>query len=334
MPRLPVTLDPITRERIPNSSLAFAQLICSPDQAEVGDPLTRDNQPVYAYRPGMWHMDGPPKTLFTKGRSDPAVLREALHRHGIVLAFTQARMLRVIRFGLHGIPIVGYFQKGNETFFIYHESYGNHGPGYVWDDSGGPAYMTIPGSMLREASCFPHRLWMDLEVDAGSVALSVTHSGGGALESPAPEVRTADTVRAGEVLGPGRARLPLPEGPASVSIAVDRDYFRREDGKPFEAVLPWVGREPGPLAVARWLFLARQLEARDVTYRPPHVEQKLAALEVEMVELSRAPGFALEPLLTLRQVVSDRDVTLLQSILLPHLLERGLDPALARRAMA
>ena len=333
-PRL-VKHDPVTRERIASSSTAFARLICSPEEIELDDPLTRDGLPKYKYRPGMWHQDGPPRTLFTKGKgADAALIREALHRHGIVLAFTQARVLRVIRFGLHGIPIVGYYRKGKDTVFIYHESYGNHGPGYVWDDSGGPSYMTIPANFLREASVFPHRLWMDVEPVDGALVLNVTHSGGGHLATPPPAISASGAALASVLAGEGRHRFAPPAGPALIAISVDREYFRREDGRPFEAVFPWPGGDPAALALARWLFLARQLEARAAEYRPPHLLVRLSALESELVALARRPDMQLERLLPLRQVVDDRDITLLQTRLLPRLLEAGLPPEIARRVMS
>lgn len=315
LPPLPQTLDPVTRERIPACSLAFADLLASPEDLDLPDPLTRDGQPRHAYRAGMWHMDQPPKTLFTKGRADPALIREALHRHGIVLAFTQARMLRVIRFGLHGIPIVGYFKRGDETLFVYHESYGNHGPGYVWDDSGGPSYMTIPASMLREASCFPHRLWIDVAVEGDRLAARVTHSGGG------------------EVAAGGRTRVPLPERPDRVRLSAGRPYFLREDGQPWEATAPWAGAHPAQLAVTRWILLASQLAAH-AAYRPPHVVAALAAIERELVEMGTRPGAPFEALAPFLGIVTDREVTLLQSQLLPRLVEAGLPDAVVRRVMA
>lgn len=334
-PRL-AKVDPITRERIASSSTAFARLICSPDTASHPDPLTRDGKPVYTYRPGMWNMDGPPKTLFTRGKgADAALLREALHRHGIVLAFTQARLMRFIRIGLHGIPIVGYFKRGTETLFIYHESYGNHGPGYVWDDSGGPSYMTISASMLREASVFPHRLWMDVELDRGQLALSVTHSGGGALATPRPMVRAGNgDARIAVPAGEGRHLFEAPADPMPITLSVDRDYFRREDGRPFEAVFAWAGTNPAVMALSRWLLLTRQLEAHGKAFTPPHLVARVAALEAEMVRIAREPGVSLSPLLSLRQVATDRDITLLQSILLPRLIQAGFPLEVARKLMA
>lgn len=333
-PRL-AKVDPITQERIASSSVAFARLICSPDDSKHPDPLTRDGKPEYSYRPGMWHMDGPPKTLFTRGKgADPALLREALDRHGVVLAFTQARFLRVIRIGLHGIPIVGYFKKGKETLFIYHESYGNHGPGYVWDDSGGPSYMTIPANMLREASVFPHRLWMDVELSSGQLVLSVTHSGGGVLETPRPLVKVGQEAALAAPAAPGRHTCAAPGQPALVTFTVDRPYFRREDGRPFEQAFAWAGEHPAVMAVARWLFLTRQLDAHAQHYLPPHLAARRDALESELVAQARLPNVPLEALLPLRQVANDRDITLLQSKLLPRLMAKGFPAEVARRLMA
>jgi hypothetical protein len=314
-PPLPQTLDPVTRERIPACSRAFAHLLTTPEDLELGDPLARDGLPRYGFRAGMWHMDMPPKTLFSKGQADPAAIREALHRHGIVLGFTQARMLRVIRFGLHGVPIVGYFKQGNETLFIYHESYGNHGPGYVWDDSGGPSYMTIPASMLREASCFPHRLWIDVAVEGGNLAVRATHSGGGAVN-----------VR-------GRTLVPVPERPDRVHLTAGRPYFLREDGQAWEASAPWAGTRPGQVALFRWLLLASQL-ANHPGHRPAHVEATLAALERELIEVAHRPDEPLEQLSAFQRIVSDREVTLLQSQLLPRLVQAGLSETVVRRVMA
>jgi hypothetical protein len=332
-PRLPPTLDPVTRERIAASSVAFARLICSPDEIDLPDPLTRDGRPLYRFRRGMWHMDGPPRTLFAKGKGDPAAIREALHRHGIVLAFTQARFLRVIRIGLHGIPIVGYFRRGKETLFIYHESYGNHGPGYVWDDGGGPCYMTIPAHMLREASCFPHRLWIDAEPAGEGLAIRITHSGGGALDTPPPMVHHGGGARAATAVAGGWIAPPPPQT-GTITITVDREYFRGEDGKPVSVTMPWGGADAAAVAVARWRRAARQLEPRGPAHHPPHLTARLAALERELVELARRPGFRLETLAPLSRVVSDRDVTLLQGALLPRLLAAGLPPEIARRVMA
>jgi hypothetical protein len=340
-PRLPMTLDPVTRERIPSSSMAFAHLLCTPEAIELSDPLTRSGLPGYRYWPGMWHMDGPPRVLFRKGMSDPAAIREALHRHGIVLAITQARMLRFIRFGLHGIPIVGYFQKDGETLFVYHESYGNHGPGYVWDNSGGPCYMTIPARMLREASSFPHRLWLDVRVAGGdggdggdSLIVIATHSGGGAATGTALEARDAGgatiPVRP-EGAGAGCHRLAVPAEPARIELEARREHFLRADGSGHRAVLPWGGASALPLAISRWLMLCRELEESGADPRPAHVLSAIASTEDELLAIGRRRDLDLGDLSPLARVLVDRELSRLQGTLLPRLAGRGLDPEIVAR---
>jgi hypothetical protein len=264
LPAVEYALDPVTRERIPCSLRSYARLLASPREQELADPLFRDDPPVYRYWPGKYHMDEPPRVLFSSGRQDEQAIVDALDAHGIVFAMTQTRILRVLRAGLHAIPIVGYFEQDGRRVFVYHESYGNRAAGYLWDNSGGPGLMSLPVGLLRGAVAFPHRPWLDLE----DGCLVVRHAGGGTLAAAADVSVSAQghPVRV-EPAGPGRLRLPG-LGRALLEVRIRHRHFLARDGGAVQVVIPWPGdggRGAGE-SLARWLALG--LQARVALVHP------------------------------------------------------------------
>ncbi len=261
-------LDPVTRERIPSSLRGYATLLTSPESQELKDPLYRTDPREYSYWPGKYHMDGPPRLLFTGGRQDEAAILDALQNHGIVMAMTQTRLFGMVRVGLHAIAIVGWFERRGKIALVYHESYGNKAAGYLWDGSGGPGLMSIETRLLRGAVAFPHHAWFDLEDER---TLSAKHSEGGTLDAAGDLAVTADGR-------PVDWSPHLPSLPACrVDLQLSHRHFFDRAGQPVRLTLPWPG--PGERGAAfpvlRWLTLTRQLRARRPSPEPKWIGEAL-----------------------------------------------------------
>ncbi|MBI3890165.1 MAG: hypothetical protein HY303_01395 [Candidatus Wallbacteria bacterium] len=296
LPPAEKTLDPVTRERIPTSLRGYARLLASPADEELVDPLYRDGGPVYTYSPGKYHMDGPPRVLFTRNRHDELAIVDALESHGVVLGMTQKRLFGVVPIGLHAIPIVGYIEGEGEITFVYHESYGNKAAGYLWDNSGGPGLMSIPARLLRGAVVFPHRLWLDVE--GGAVV--ARHSGGGKVEV---ELRASAHKKPLQLSPDASGAMPLPDlQPGPVEIEFLRRHWNAPDGGPFATVLKWPGSVRGaPLAITRWDTLVSQRDLLRPTPVPLWLSEALEQCEREVAHWVERTGRAeahrrLEPL--------------------------------------
>lgn len=290
-PRLPPVgqgLDPVTRERIPCSLHGYSVLLTSPDESTHLDPLYRTEAPAYQYRPGMYHMDGPPKVLFLRGRQDEAAIVEALDRHGVVFAMTQTRILRMLRVGLHAIAIVGHYEREGRLTFIYHESYGNKASGYQWDNSGGPGLMSIPAKMLQGAVCFPHRLWLD--VAPGQLALR--HSEGGGVDAGGDlAARFDDSPVALDSSGGGLYRLPgLPAG--RLRVRVRHRHFHAPSGGSVDFDIAWPGRGAPAAAwsIVRWATHAREMEDQKPVPVPAWIDRVQEECVTEAARWSARTG--------------------------------------------
>jgi hypothetical protein len=113
-----------------------------------------------------------------------------------------------------------------------------------------------------------------------------------------------------------------------LKVSARREYFLREDGHPFEAVLPWAG--PGLVAplVSRWVFLSAQLERSGATFVPAHLAKALRAIEERIVVYSGK--IRKDELAPFARLLTLDERALVRATLLPRLSDLGLEgPGLA-----
>ncbi|RDH84099.1 MAG: hypothetical protein DIZ80_08175 [endosymbiont of Galathealinum brachiosum] len=176
-PLLTLEMDPIEGTPISYGMPAFSQIISLASESQdvkvikVADPSL----------PGVSHemdLTGIPKLktvkIFDYKRSykvrenseeHTKMLKDGLHKYGPLFAGIRVRFassggvvsdssvgkLSIPDMSGHGVVIIGYVEQGDETFFIYRETFGKYD---YTSSQGGPSYRSYPAHAFNEAYAF------------------------------------------------------------------------------------------------------------------------------------------------------------------------------------
>lgn len=160
----PFGKDRVTGEKIPWSIKAYAELLWHTGKVDIVDRLDK-NRRWRTAREGF-HMDLLPVRIFKGPTKDKgARIKEGLKRFGALLAQHTTRFTDNIPnpvLAAHAVLLVGWFNRDGADWFVYQESFGPNGAGYLEDSVGGPMYRAMPAKLFYQAWGFPHTLRADV----------------------------------------------------------------------------------------------------------------------------------------------------------------------------
>ncbi len=248
-----IKTDPLTREHIAMDPAGYCKILANPlPPRDYPDPLLGAEFASYKGK-SDYGMDGEWIELFDVNivggyEKNTAILKSALHKHGIVYAGVENVV--PIGWAIHVVCIVGYGEKDGKTWFVYRESFGH--PEHSKPETTEPAYRIAIANRFNDAYCFPHRLRCKIEPDE--------HNGAYNLEVRNSKGKLVDLCRIVAKTSTEQVRLPIEHKDTGVytftpllnqdsakamsweaKITFNKEFHYDKTGKDYEIVVPFTG---------------------------------------------------------------------------------------------
>ncbi|MBF0502270.1 MAG: hypothetical protein HQM09_19170 [Candidatus Riflebacteria bacterium] len=243
-----VPVDPIQKTLIPYNPLGYAKILAENGVDKTPDPLFPAI--VYDQKSRASSMDGKWAKIIhlNKGKDITNLLKQALHHFGALYVQLDFSPYTTLFPGGHSVAIIGYgVPKDNpgETFFILHDSYGNHPKEYEPTEEGGPSYRYLSAKYMDTVIAFPHNLIVTAIPEETGLRINFLNSGKKAV--PIRNLRLTNTDYERTFADDNTTSVFIPQNVCEQSSVngtlegyVEADYYSLENGsgQTFKVVIP------------------------------------------------------------------------------------------------